>query len=199
METSRRLTIIVPAAGLSSRIGSQNKLLLPCGSSSVLGRVVSTALSVSPDTIVVTGEDREAVSNVVRAVGGVAVHNDEYEHGMATSIVCGIAHAGDRDFIAVWPADMPLITAETARLLMECAVPGRITVPTFDRVRGHPVVFSSAFRVDLLGIEGDVGARSLLRAHAKRVDEIPVNDSGILFDVDTAEDYAELIKRLKAT
>lgn len=196
MTTGRHVTAIVLAAGMSTRAGARNKLLLPCGTTTMLGRVVSTAVSVCDRTVVVAGFDSDRIRAAVADLGVSVVLNTNHSEGMASSIVCGVRNSGNSDFYLIWPGDMPLVAEETVRILLSKACHGRIAVPRFQARRGHPVVFSAVFRGELQELEGDVGARSILARRPDVVDEIPVSDAGILFDVDTADEHAELLRRL---
>ena len=44
-------------------------------------------------------------------------------------------------------------------------------------------------------VEGDRGARDLLREYADRVAEVPVDDDAVLLDIDTPEALARLRER----
>ena len=63
-----------------------------------------------------------------------------------------------------------------------------IVVPVYQGKRGHPVGFSSLFRQALLSLQGDVGAREILRQHADEITYLECDDPGVLFDVDVPED-----------
>jgi molybdenum cofactor cytidylyltransferase len=54
--------------------------------------------------------------------------------------------------------------------------------------RGHPVGFSAAHREALAALEGDAGARSILISQAQQIVKVPVNDAGILADIDRPGD-----------
>ncbi|HSW83600.1 MAG TPA: hypothetical protein VLH12_09000, partial [Usitatibacter sp.] len=54
--------------------------------------------------------------------------------------------------------------------------------------RGHPVGFSARLREDLLALDGDEGARSVIQSHRDAVTLIPVDDEGITVDIDTPRD-----------
>ena len=62
-----------------------------------------------------------------------------------------------------------------------------MVVPTIEGKRGNPVVWSRRFFPDLMTLEGDVGARHLIGAHADAVAEVPVEDAAALTDVDTPD------------
>jgi molybdenum cofactor cytidylyltransferase len=61
--------------------------------------------------------------------------------------------------------------------------------------RGHPVIFDSRYRAELLAIS-DQGAREVVRKHAGDILEVPVDSSTVLQDMDTPQDYQEAIAQL---
>jgi len=65
-----------------------------------------------------------------------------------------------------------------------------IIVPTADRKRGNPVLWSRRFFPELAALEGDVGARALLAAYPEAVFEVAAGDEGAFLDVDTPDALA---------
>ena len=187
-----RLTIVVPAAGLSSRAGADNKLLLPFGSASVISTVASKAVPLANRTLVVVGHDADRVGAAVSHMAVEIVRNDRFAEGMATSIVTAVSYDSDASYYLIWPADMPTILPQTVQTVIQRARDGHIAVPVFEGRRGHPVLFSAAFRDELLLLRGDTGARSILDRNPSAVDEIVVPDPGILIDIDGSEALEKL-------
>ena len=75
-----------------------------------------------------------------------------------------------------------------------------IVVPSIDGRRGNPVVWSRRFFHDLMGIQGDIGARHLIGSYAEAVVEVPVTGEAALTDVDTPESLSAVkseIERVK--
>src|SRR5207253_11323487 len=62
-----------------------------------------------------------------------------------------------------------------------------VVIPTIGGKRGNPVLWSRRFFPDLARVEGDVGARHLIGGYAEAVAEVPLDDAGVLTDVDTPE------------
>jgi molybdenum cofactor cytidylyltransferase len=60
----------------------------------------------------------------------------------------------------------------------------RIVVPMFRGETGHPVGFSREFFGELIALSGDRGARSVIAAHADRVERVNVDDPGVVTDID---------------
>jgi molybdenum cofactor cytidylyltransferase len=135
-------------------------------------------------------------SGVRRALGGLVtrfVDNPDYATGMASSIVAGVSVLRPEfTAVVIALADMPRISSQVVSALVQ-GFEGEekgIVVPTYRTRRGHPVLFDlKRYRSRLLALSGDEGARSILAAHADDVLELPVNDAGVLADVDTPADY----------
>jgi molybdenum cofactor cytidylyltransferase len=83
-------------------------------------------------------------------------------------------------------ADMPAIRPATIEAVAQSIAQGAPTAaPMVDGQRGHPVGFAAALLEPLLAIDGDHGARDLLRRHPPR--RIATNDRGALLDIDRAD------------
>jgi xanthine dehydrogenase accessory factor len=184
-----RVVAILLAAGSSRRFGG-DKLRAPYRGRPLvehaLGALVGcpglaeTLLVVRPDTP--PAPERPGVRWVM---------NPDYAEGMGTSLRKGIEAApADADAYLVALADMPGTTpAMVASLLARWAAGrDRIVVPVHRGHRGHPVILPARFRAELLALSGDVGARGILRAHPGDVEEVPVDDPAVLFDVDRPHD-----------
>lgn len=185
------ISIIIPAAGRSERMGAANKLLLPLRGRPMLEHVVETAVRAAPlEVIVVTGFDRENVERIVRKREALVIHNAAFAEGMGATIRTGIAAASEEaSGYAILLADLPFVRVETIRSLGEHARPDRIVVPAHRGERGHPVIFGRTFRTELLALRGDVGARAVIEAHQGALVRMETDDLGTVRDLDTRDDY----------
>lgn len=203
-ERKPHITAVVLAAGASRRMGAANKLLLPLGRTPVVVRVVEAvrAASVAEEAIVVTGHERAAVEEVLAPYPARCVHNADYASGMASSIRRGVEAASPHaDGIVIGLGDMPLVQPETWRRLRirfaEASRPA-IVFPVNGGRRGHPVLFDTTFRDELLQLHGDGGARAVIRAHADAALGVPVDDPGIFRDLDTRAAYEALVRAVNS-
>lgn len=109
--------------------------------------------------------------------------------GMGASLAHGVAQARDADGWIVALADMPRIAPETMRKIAAALEQGaQIAAPTYKGERGHPVGFSAKLRDELLTLDGDQGARTVLERHRDAVKLIECDDPGVLYDVDRKSD-----------
>jgi molybdenum cofactor cytidylyltransferase len=190
------LVAIVLAAGLSRRAAPHHKLLLPApdGSGRPVVRATVEALdSVGwAEVIVVTGHERERVEAALAGLAVRCVFAAEFAAGMGHSLAAGVraAPAATRGF-AVVPGDLPGLTGELVRQVVECFASERReyhVIPMAAGARGHPVVLGAWLRPQLEALTGEVGARGLLAmpAEAARCCFLEVGDAAILRDVDQA-------------
>lgn len=192
----RQIAAIVLAAGRSSRSGNSHKLLGKVGDKTVIETTTHTLHAADIDTVfLITGANHERISGSAMQSGMQLVHNGNFAAGMGSSLAAGIsALPPESDHAFVCLGDMPFIRTSTFKTLKAEAEqrPVRtIFVPTFNGKRGHPVLWGRAFFDALAGLNGDVGGKRLLEEYADAVVEVPVDDPGILIDLDTPELLAQ--------
>ena len=86
-----QLSILIPAAGGSIRLGRAKQLVRYKGET-LIQNAVDTALSIDPlEVIVVTGADGQSVKDAVRQRRVRWVHNENWTDGMGSSIATGAA------------------------------------------------------------------------------------------------------------
>jgi CTP:molybdopterin cytidylyltransferase MocA len=186
-------TILIPAAGASSRMRGADKLLEPVGGVPLIRRQAETALAAGCPVIVTLPPDRPAR---VAALAGLAVRQvivPDAAQGLSASLAGGLARAEADRAVIVLLADLPEITAEDLHHLIAChrLRPGAILRATAeDGTPGHPVLFPVWARPELLQMTGDSGARDLLRRHADRVAPVALPGRRAVTDLDTPEDWA---------
>ena len=193
------ISAIILAAGESTRMGAENKLLLPFQGTTLLGATV-TAVTHSRvgETIVVVGHEQERVRKALAGLPVRIVFNPDYREGMSTSIHAGVrACSPDTRGLMICLSDMPRVgSADLNRLIdrFEGADQDAIVLPTFSGQRGNPVLFSCRFRPEVLAVRGPTGGcKSVVKAHPEAVIEVPLERDNVLQDIDTPEDYRRLL------
>lgn len=175
-------------------MGEQNKLLLPFRDKTVLETVLDTLVSLPfREVLVVTGHDDAAIRRTLENYPARRVYNPDYSRGMSFSLKKGVSATdpGAAGFL-VCLADMPLVTPALLRELYNhfAAASGpAIVVPVRRGRRGNPVIFSRLFSGEIMALQGDRGARSVIDAHPEAVVEVAVDDEEAFRDIDTDEDY----------
>lgn len=189
-----RIAALILAAGQSRRMGVCNKLLASIDGIPMVARAVDAAIAgtqagINGGVYVVTGHQHQQVAGALAGRDVHLVHNPRYADGLSTSLARGLeALAPDVDAALVCLGDMPRVTSAHIKRLVEAFDPleGRaVCVPTWAGKRGHPILWARRFFAEMREIKGDVGARHLLGEYAELLCEIPMDDDGVLLDVDS--------------
>lgn len=191
------LAAVILAAGESRRMGAL-KQLLPWQGGTVIAAVAATVLAcqgVDGPVRVVTGAARDRVEQALYPIGHRLdiIANPGYRRGMLSSVKRGVEGLPPEveGFMLVL-GDQPLVRGDTVAALARVWRSRRplICAPAYRGRRGHPVVFSSCLVPEILALEdGDGGLRKLVQAYRSRVALVPVEDRGVVVDLDTPEDY----------
>jgi molybdenum cofactor cytidylyltransferase len=188
------ITGLLLAAGRGTRFGG-GKLThaLPGTDTPLVVAAWNNLRAAIPDACAVVRSGDAAVLSVLTAAHARVVVCDDAAEGMARSLACGVRGNAYATGWIVALGDMPAVSGQTLRRVVEALRAGApIVVPVHAGRRGHPVGFSARFYGELVALRGDVGARDVLRAYADEVIELDVRDPGILADVDTRDDLAAL-------
>lgn len=182
----RRVGAIILAAGSSIRLGTPKQLVV-LGAETLLDRAVRVARQAgcSP-VVVVLGASAELIRIKCNLEDAEVVLNKKWSEGMGSSIRLGVQALRDVAGCVVMTCDMPAVTAAHLHALMAS---GELTASSYTNRQGVPAYFPASAFEDLLKLEGDAGARSLLQS-ARCVD-LPCGE----LDVDTIEDLARARER----
>ncbi len=193
MTSGDRMAGLVLAAGGGSRFGSGPKQLADLGGRPLLEWAVSAQCAVPAleRVLVVLGAHADAIAAEVEFGRAEIVVCPEWESGQAASLRRGLAELRCASRVIVTLGDAPLVTPEViARFARE---PPRARAVYGGRP-GHPVVLGPEEIAALTSLDGDEGARGLLRGG-------PVLEVGHLCsgrDVDTPEDLEEIRDEARA-
>lgn len=188
---------------MSRRLG-QNKLLLPWGETTVLGRVLTNTLAASrlEKIILVLGYQAEEVRRRLELKDSprlsVVVNND-YEEGQSASLRRGLALAPSDQAAIFILGDQPFVTAEIIDdLIFAWRESGAdIVIPRDESGRrGNPVLFSPLLFPELELLRGDQGGKQIMEKYGNKSLYLPV-PNGIFADIDTDADYAKILCQLK--
>jgi len=190
------VTILLLAAGASSRMRGADKLLEPLQGEPLLRRSARTALaSRAQDTLVVLGANRPDRERALAGLPIRTVANMNWREGMGSSIAAGAAAVAPRTRgVVVLPADMPDITPALLDTLIAALppdAPGTILRPRMSTgTPGNPVLFGAAHLPALAALEGDAGARAVIDRNRDALRYVETGDTAILTDLDTPEAWA---------
>jgi CTP:molybdopterin cytidylyltransferase MocA len=187
---------IVLAAGSSSRMAGQQKVLLEFDGRPMIKSVIEAASDGGCHQILVVYSS-DAVKDAV-GVDAELVHNPRAQHGMATSLQAGLrAMRPEMEAAVVMLGDQPMVGARTVSALLrswrrEGSRPAVAVARGEEGKWAPPVVLARELWDELMALEGDAGARQVLDRRPELVDVVPTLDR--LDDVDTPEDYANIVR-----
>jgi len=186
------IAAVILAAGLSHRMG-ELKQLLPWKNGTILGSTIDLYIGSPVDkTIVVVGYCAEKIIDLLKDKPVEWVVNQEYESGMASSLRAGIKNLGPEvQACLLGLGDTPLIKSETVAKIVEAyrQFGKEIVIPCYKGRKGHPVLMTRRFFPELLNVQGDLGARTVIQTHQSVVYRLETDDEGVIIDLDTPASY----------
>ncbi|MBK7406943.1 MAG: nucleotidyltransferase family protein [Saprospirales bacterium] len=195
------ISVILLAAGTSSRMGDTNKLLLPIKGNPMVRQVAKQLLD-SPldEVIVVLGHEEPQVRTALEGLPLRFEFNSDYHLGMTSSIQVGVsALSPDCHAFLVCLGDMPLLTAAHYEALIHFfeenkkVCPAPIVRPADRHRKGHPVVFDIRYVAEIQACKEREGCREVIRKHRDQLVEFQVSEEAFFRDVDGEEDYLKII------
>ena len=194
-----KVTAIILAAGLSRRMGEENKLMLPFGSSTIVRTTIYQVLqSDVEEVIAVIGHDDKIIREHINDLNVRIAVNKEYRTGLVSSIKCGIrAMRGEGSFMIAL-ADMPLIQAEDYNNLIRYY--SKVYNQGFRIVRpksrkgqpGNPVIFDNHLRESMLANTNLESSKPVIMEHQSSLAFYLSERSCYFADIDSPEDYGRL-------
>ena len=195
-EPSGAVALLLLAAGASTRMG-RPKQLLPYHGRTLLRHAAETAVVAGCAPIVlVTGALHDELLAEIVGLPILAVHNPDWETGMASSIRAGlaaVAAAAPRAVLVIL-TDQPLVTPELLRQLIvqQQATQAPIVAAAYGETLGVPAIFDKSLLPELLKLQGAQGAGRLIARLGAAVGQVAF-PAGLL-DVDTPAQYKALLQ-----
>ncbi|GAA4970707.1 nucleotidyltransferase family protein [Algibacter aquimarinus] len=193
------ISIVILAAGASSRMGSP-KQLLNWGEDILLNHAINTALEVgNSEVIVVLGANQEIIKKAIQSNSIVILQNDEWKKGLGKSIACAVNYIlklkPQTQGVLITLADQPLINTDYLNKIISrfSSNENQIIATLYDNnIKGVPVLFDKIYFQELSNLIGDDGAKKLLKAHEYSVKTLKPPLKNV--DLDSKEDYEKLHK-----
>ena len=145
---------------------------------------------------VVVGAHAAEIRARVKLDEGALVFNPDWQRGQLSSLQAAIRSLPKdaTEGMLVCLVDHPLISADVVRRVISAfdKAKNKIVIPAFRGRRGHPVIFPSGMYAELLSAPDNVGARAVVRAHEREVVEVPVEEEGVLLNLNDPESLARI-------
>jgi molybdenum cofactor cytidylyltransferase len=185
------------AAGHSSRMQGDDKLLKKKRKTTMLYDVVSRAISSDVGLVrVILGFNSNRRFQEIRELPAMAHRCSNFSEGLSESIKFGLSKVNPRaDAVIISLADMPLVKASDYRRLTEGYDPDNnkeiCQSISESGLKGHPTLFGRLFFNEIKLISGDVGGRAIIERYKEVVQEVPTNGNGAIMDIDTISDWVK--------
>lgn len=197
-KSQNKTGIVILAAGNSSRLG-RPKQLLEFKESTLLKNTILEALKVTNSfVIVVTGSNHNVIEKELELPEINFSFNPEWESGMSSSIVKGLDELlhinADCEQCIFAVCDQPFVTSLVFENLINeyYKTEKGIAASAYSETLGTPVLFHQKYFKELLELEGQEGAKKLIKNNADDVVSVSFEKGNI--DIDTEEDYKKLFR-----
>jgi len=210
-QDSATIVGVVFAAGMSSRYGKMNKLLVSVNqdtkikrqgnqsnhdiSDSVIRRSTCTLLNSSlAQVYVVVGYQSDRIRQNLSDLDVDFIENTSYESGHSSSVHAAVEAVNNKknepvDAVVFALGDMPYVDPESVRALVRAyeGGVGSALAAGYNGQRGNPVLFDQQYFTDLLNCSGDYGGRKVLLSASDGA-IIETRDPGTLEDINKPSD-----------
>lgn len=195
------ISIIVLAAGESSRMGEPKQTLPWHGMPLLRYQIEQAGRTGASEVIVVLGNDAEEFRRLIptRLDGPrlVIIKNPDWHVGKTTSVKAGVQAADPRATAVVpWASDSPRTTAILDELMTAHVEGGKlVSYPWHQGKEGHPGVFSMELRDEILAISEETrGLRAVAERASSRVLRVEFEDPLSIVNMNTHEDYERALE-----
>ena len=192
------IAVIILAAGRSARLGSPKQTLSYRGKT-LLQHSIDTALeSLGNPVIVILGSEKEIIEKDLDQTQIFIEENTSWESGMGTSISCGINKleliAPDSEAVILMVCDQPFVSASLLNeLINKYKETGKsIIACSYGNTLGTPALFHKSLFSELSALEGESGAKLLIKKYSQKTETVSFDKGSI--DIDTRENYRNLSK-----
>ena len=198
LKGKKTFAILILAAGNSSRLGHPKQLVSIQGKS-LLSNTLSEAQKVADsDIFIVTGAYVKELNESIYLKPFEVIYNEDWAKGMGGSISKGINSIMEYNYegVLISVCDQPYIEKENFdNLISKYQKTGKsIVVSSYAEGSGPPVFFQQKYFKELSILDGDLGAKVIIRKYKNNVDFVVFEKGNI--DIDTERDISQLNKSL---
>ncbi len=189
---------VILAAGSSTRM-SHEKQFLQYNNKTFIENIYNKLSELfNSEIVIITGSAHEKITSIISDEKATFINNIEHKSGLANSISKAAAYAINKkeyDAILLTLTDQPLIQIEHFKKMLNVLEDNRYTIiaSTFANSFGPPVIFKRTHLRDLINNSISSGGKNLILE--RKSECCFVECPSAEYDIDTDEDYQNLIKK----
>lgn len=197
-ENQSRISVILLAAGSSSRMGQSKQLLEIKGTPMLLHSVKAALESQVQSVNVVLGANELSHREIIRDLPVNVISNHYWKSGMGSSIKAGLNYVvrkySETEAVIIMVCDQPAISSTHLRTLMSTfyRTNSPIVASIYSGTSGVPALFSRAFFSNILMLKDEQGAKKIIEQFPEQAQRVEFPQGSI--DLDTRDDYEKYVK-----
>ncbi len=196
----KKIMGVILAAGNSTRMGKDNKLLKNIDGTPLIRNIVLEITKSDLDSCsIVLGYQSDKVADVIKDLNIKLILNPLWKEGQASSLKVALnSLTSSYTDVLIMLGDLPGIKSSHINRIIEEHLSSenrrsKITIPSFKGEKGNPVIWGKSFFHELSNLEGDVGGRVLFSQHPAAINLIEMSDPSVVTDTDTPEDFENFL------
>ena len=190
-------SIIIPAAGASSRMRGSDKLLEEVGGEPCIVAMTERALAVSPDVFVAVPSLDHPRAKALAGLPIQLVPIPDASEGMSRSLQRASRLVPRSQGVMILPGDMPGLSAkDLATVAAAFAGDEIVRATSAEGTPGHPIIFPAAALPSFSKLEGDRGAAPIVASGTYRIKKVQLESDAPILDLDTPEAWADFRQRI---
>ncbi len=197
---SNEIVGVLLAAGLSNRMGPENKLLLKVSDQLSMVRYTVEMLVASKidHLYVVLGFEANAIENELRDLPITIVNNKDFQNGQASSVRAGLS-AINKTYKAVLLAlsDQPFLVSSDINKFIDEFLRTEIEqvfIPYCDEQRGNPIILPSSCVSEILCSSHNLACKNYTKNNPHSVHKYETLNQNFFKDLDTPDAYQDFLR-----
>ena len=186
------ISAILLAAGQSKRMNGENKLVKKFQGSPLIKHSIENILKSSVnELIIVLGYQKEIIEKIIEKNNKIKlVFNKNFKNGISSSIKTGLNFLSkESQGFFVCLGDMPLVNFNIYNKLIKYKKKNNIVIPTYNGKQRNPVLFSISMKEKIMHIDGDSGAKKILKLNHEKLLNIEIDDRNFAKDFNTVKNF----------
>lgn len=198
-EGELNVSVILLAAGSSSRMGQSKQLLEIDGKPLLLHSAKAAIASGASNVIVILGANEQPHREIIRELPLNIIVNHYWKSGMGSSIKAGLNYmirkSSETAAVIIMVCDQPALTEHHLQELIRefKGTKSPIIASSYSGTSGVPALFARSFFSNILMLRDEEGAKKLIQQFPEQVRTVNFPEG--VFDLDTSEDYENYLKR----